>query len=113
MKHTHVKLTYFQQSGKYYSEGELEMPYVQTLKENVVGDRKPALVPGTDRPVMFHECVSAVINLLNKGERPDLVDGMDFDVLVTVYTEYGPLSHLLVRDEDGYVGQASKRVQRS
>lgn len=98
MKNTHVTLLYFKKTGKYYSEGELALPYTDT---------------GDDcgpRPVQFHEALDHVAAMLNRGERPGLINGMDFDVLVTVYTEYGPLSHMFVRDIDGYIGQRSLRV---
>lgn len=85
-KVTHVEFTYFQRHGKYYSEGDLDLPYEAGY------------------PVAFHDVLERVKQDLNNGERPGLVDGMDFDVLVTVYTEYGPLSHLFVRDSNGYVG---------
>lgn len=95
MKHTHVTLEYFRETGKYYSGGELAIPHLET------------------RPVMFHEALEEVAKRLNAGERPGLIDGMDFDVLVTVYTEYGPLQHMFVRDADGNVGATSARVQRA
>lgn len=94
MKHTHVKLVYFKKTGKYYGEGEWDVPHRHA-----------------DRPAMFHECLEEVGILLNNGIRPGLVNGRDFDVLATVYTEFGPLSHLFVRDEDGYVGSRSLRVK--
>lgn len=85
----HIKLVYFKETGKYYSEGELNIPR---------------------RDLTFHEGLNILQDKLNAGERPGLVDGMDFDVLATVYTEFGPLQYLFVRDEDGYVGQRSLRV---
>ena len=94
MKTTHVALTYFRKTGKYYAGGEIDLPY------------------NVDKPLMFHETLQQVVDLLNSGQRPGLVDGMGFDVLVTVYTEYGPLPHLFVRDVDGYVGQRSLRVKQ-
>lgn len=94
---THVALTYFKKTGKYYSGGELDLPYRRDEYDH-------------ERPVMFSEALAEVAKQLNAGQRPDLIDGMDFDVLVTVYTEFGPLSHLFVRDVDGYVGQRSMRI---
>lgn len=95
-KVTHIKLTYFKTSGKYYSEGELDLPYAGGATES--------------RPLMFHEALERVVLELNAGRRPGLVDGMDFDVLVEVFTELGPFYHLFVRDEDGYVGRRSMRM---
>jgi len=97
MKSTHVELVYFRETGKYYSEGELDLPYKPNGQDDV-------------RPWMFHEVLEHVADLLNRGERPGLVDGMHFDVLVVVYTEFGPLRFMFVRDKDGYVGMRSLRV---
>lgn len=83
MKWVHVKLIYFKQEGKFYSEGELDVPYVN------------------DRPPMFHECLAAVRQELLNGKRPGLVDGYDFHTLATVYTEFGPLLHLFARNKSG------------
>lgn len=94
---THVKLAYYRKSGKYYSEGAHDLSSIGTL---------PGHPP---RMWYFYEALEEVASMLNRGIRPGLIDGMDFDVLVTVFTEYGPLSALFVRDEDGYVGRRSKR----
>lgn len=82
MKSVHVYFTYFKDSGKYYSSGSLDIPYVAGV-----------------RPVLFHEALNNIRTRLNNGERPGLVDGFDFHVLVTVFTEFGPLSHLFVVHE--------------
>ena len=89
MNFTHVKLIYFREVGKYYSEGHIDLP----------GE------------VLFHDALKHVADLLNSGQRPGLVDGKHFDVLVEVYTTDGPLPHLFVRDIDGYVGDRSMRVR--
>lgn len=70
----HVKLTYFKQNGKYYSEGEHESPYKY-----------------------FHQAVAEIKCMLDAGKRPGLIDGHDFHVLVMVYTEDGPLPFLFTR----------------
>ena len=87
MKVTHVQLTYFKDHGKYYSEGELDLPYKNDT--------------GGERPWMFHEVLAHVREMLVRGERPGLVDGQDFHTLVTVFTQYGPLRHVLTRDVSG------------
>lgn len=79
MKVTHVTLTYFQEHGKYYSEGAVDIPWVG------------------NHPVPFHVALRVIIDRLERGERPGLVPGFHFDVLITVYTEFGPLSHLYCR----------------
>ena len=104
MKVTHVSLTYFKPTGKYYSSGELDLPWPKEHVGNALAER---------RPVAFHDALQQVEALLNRGERPGLVNGMDFDVLVTVYTEFGPLSHLFTRDIDGYVGSRSMRAKET
>lgn len=83
VKSTHVKFTYFKLTGKYYSEGELDIPYEE------------------GQPVSFYSCLHIIEQMLREGKRPGLVDGHDFHTLVTVYTEYGPLSHFFARREDG------------
>ena len=75
---THVQFTYFKEHGKYYSSAELDLP-------------------GT---MMFHDVLAEIRAMLDRGERPGLVDGHDFHTLVTVYTEHGPLSHLFARHPD-------------
>ena len=75
---THIKFVYFKLTGKYYSEGELDLP-----------------------DLLFHEALEHVKIMLERGERPGLVDGFDFHTLVTVYTEHGPLPYLFARREDG------------
>lgn len=82
MKYTHVTLTYFKLSGKYYGQGEMQIPYED------------------DKPLPFHTCLNIVEQGLREGKRPGLVDGRDFHTLVTVYTEWGPGSHLFARRED-------------
>lgn len=88
MKVTYVKFSYFKKTGKYYSEGEIDL-----------------------EPCMFHEALKKIQEMLNEGKRPGLVDGMDFDVLAMVYTDHGPLPYLFVRDLDGYVGDRSMRIK--
>lgn len=72
---TLVKFQYFKDSGKYYSEGE-----------HFFADHLP-----------FHDAVERSKDLLKRGVRPGLIDGHEFDVLLTVFTEDGPLPVLLVR----------------
>lgn len=83
MYFTHVKFVYFKENGKYYSEGEHEIPYED--------DGKPA---------PFYRCLEIVQAMLDAGKRPGLVDGFGFNTLVTVYTVYGPLMWLFIRGED-------------
>jgi len=85
-KHTHCTLDYFKEDGKWYSQGEYVIFY-EDLGEG-------------ERPVPFHRCVSIVQSLLDKGERPGLVNGYGFNVLLTVCTEFGPLQWLFVRGAD-------------
>lgn len=80
---THIKFTYYKDHGKYYSEGELELG-------------KPE-----DGYMQFHDVLQAVRLMLEQGTRPGLIDGHDFHTLVTIYTQYGPLSHLFARHADG------------
>lgn len=82
MKHTHVTLQYFKESGKYYSEGEHAIPYED------------------DAPVPFYRCLEIIRGMLERGERPGLVDGYGFNTLVTIYSEYGPLPCLFMRGMD-------------
>lgn len=89
-KVTHIELTYFKESGKYYSQGELDLPYE-------IRDHEPE--KGL-QPVMFHVAVQVVEQMLRDGKRPGLIDGYDFHTLVTVFTEFGPLSCLFVRRAD-------------
>lgn len=79
---THVTLDYYKTSGKYYSDGETWIPY-----ENGVA-------------VPFFRCVEIVKAMLERGERPGLVDGFGFNTLVTVYTVYGPIRWMYIRGED-------------
>ena len=72
---THVKFVYFKESGKYYSEGALDFPYAP-----------------------FYDICTKVREMLKRGERPGLIDGHDFDVLCTVYTDVGPLPVLFVKE---------------
>lgn len=76
MKVTHVEFTYFKNTGKYYSSGEIDLTEMK-----------------------FYEALEHVRGMLNRGERPGLVNGFEFHVLVRIFTEYGPLSHLFVRRE--------------
>lgn len=75
-KQTHIDLIYYKYTGKYYCGGEVD------------------IIP----PCMFHEAVHHVQELLNGTNWPGLVEGThDFDCLATIYTEYGPLTHLFVK----------------
>lgn len=86
MKNTHVTLVYFKPSGKYYSEGEMMIAYED------------------DKPVPFYRCIEIVKETLKRGERPGLVDcpweHNEFHVLLTIYTEYGPLPALIIAKGD-------------
>jgi hypothetical protein len=73
---THIKITYYKDSGKYYSEGEVDLP----------------------ETVAFHEAIEIMKNKFIKGERPGLIDGSGFHALVTVFTEFGPLSWLFIHE---------------
>lgn len=86
MKVTHVDLVYYRETGKYYAQGEIDLPYVDDGLNPL-------------RPIMFHEALDQLRAMFNRGERPGLVNGFDFHVLATVYTEYGPLTHLFIREE--------------
>lgn len=77
MRVTHVKLVYFKDTGKYYSEGEIDLPH----------------------DWLFHNAVEHICQMLDRGERPGLIDGHDFNALITVYTEFGPLPHLYIRNK--------------
>lgn len=88
---THVKLVYYRDSGKYYSEGETELPDRVVFQGGI--NHKIRLA--------YHEALDAVEEMLNNGHRPGLVDGHDFHVLVTIYTEHGPLSVLMTRRTRG------------
>lgn len=78
-KHTHITLDYFREDGgKWYSQGEHAIFY-----EN-------------DKPVPFWECTKRIQEMLDRGERPGLVNGYGFNVLVTVYGEFGPMQWLIV-----------------
>lgn len=79
MKHTHVEFIYYKESGKYYSSGEHLIEYED------------------GKPVEFYEILHRIGLALAAGVRPGLIDGSNFDTLVTVYTEFGPLSHLFAR----------------
>jgi hypothetical protein len=93
---THVKLVYFRDSGKYYSEGELDLP--------------DFAVKGVDRRQLhFHEVLKHVREMLDRGERPGLVEGHDFHVLVTVFTENGPLPCLMTRCTAGNLAMTDIR----
>lgn len=71
---THISLTYFKDSGKYYSSDEIDIP-----------------------KCMFHEAITHVKDLVLAGKWPGLTAGSHtFDILVRVYTEYGPLHWLIV-----------------
>ena len=61
-----AKLTYFKESGKYYTEGEYET-----------------------KATVFHEAISEIASMLNRGEAPGL-SKMDpsFDTLVQL--EHSP-----------------------
>jgi len=89
MRHTHCTLTYFKESGKYYSEGEFDVPHRPTGPDPGPGRRD---LQQTE-PLAFHECLREIRATLERGTRPGLVDGPanEFHVLVTVYTEFGPL----------------------
>lgn len=82
---THVKFTYFKDSGKYYSEGELDFPYE------------------SDKPVLYYDICSRVRKMLQEGKRPGLIDGSNFHTLITVYTVFGPLQALFVRGKDNAI----------
>lgn len=71
-----VKFTYFKEgSGKYYSEGEENCP----------------------NPY-FYEMLDWAQLLLREGQRPGLVDGYEFDVLVTAMDgDIEGLSNLFTR----------------
>lgn len=69
-----VEITYFKDTGKYYSEGEIDID--------------------SDS---FHDTVTTMVTMLNHGKRPGLIDGFDFNALLKVFTEHGPLYHLYVR----------------
>lgn len=94
-KSTHVEFVYFKDSGKFYSDGELDIPFVSG--------------PEGSRPVTFYEVLAVVREMLERGERPGLVNGHDFHTLVTIYTEFGPLRALFTRDADGRLVQARER----
>lgn len=74
MMMTHVHLTYFKESGKYYSEGEVD------LRGHLA----------------FHEAISGIRVLLMNGKWPGLSDGPhSFYTVARVYGEFGPLSFLI------------------
>lgn len=71
----HIEITYFKRSGKYYTEGEVD-------------------VPGPH----FHDAVAQLRAMLDAGDYPGLVKGCsEFDVHARVFTEFGPLPFLIVR----------------
>jgi len=71
---TEVHLTYFKDSGKYYSEG-----HYNTDKE------------------AFYEIVEEIRQMLANGIRPGLVNGFEFHVLAEIFIRNGPLPHLFIR----------------
>ena len=88
---THVKLVYYRDSGKYYSEGEIDLADV-CIERRLDSPR---------RQLHFYEALKSIREMLDRGERPGLVNGYDFHVLVTVFTEHGPLSALMTRGTAG------------
>lgn len=80
---THVRIIYFKENGKYYSEGEIDLPDV--------------VVATVKRPLHFFEAVELIKQMFEAGKRPGLVDGHEFNALVTIYTPDGPLPFLYVR----------------
>lgn len=78
-RHTHCAIRYFKDTGKYYSDGEHAIMFVD------------------GKPVPFYECVRIIREMLDAGKRPGLVDGFEFDAVITVYSEFGPLSVLYTR----------------
>lgn len=74
---TYIKFEYYKKSGKYYSEGDIELD-----------------IP---RDEILDTTVERCKNMLNAGKRPGLIDGMHFNVLLTIYWLWGPVNVLLIR----------------
>lgn len=68
------QLEYYKDSGKYYSNGEINV------------DEET-----------FWGAVERVVAMLNEGIRPGLINGKEFHALITVFTEFGPLTWLYIR----------------
>ena len=101
MKHTCVTFVYFKDTGKYYSEGEVSVPYEPPYDKD----------SDAPEPVPFWEILERVRGMLRAGIRPGLIDGQDFHTLVTIYTEFGPLSYLYVRDQNGNLLAQEERMK--
>ncbi len=77
MRITHIEIVYYKASGKYYSSGELDLEGEWEFWKAIEHIKK---------------------NYIDIGKRPGLVDGDDYHWLITVYTEFGPLTWLYINE---------------